>query len=140
MSSNQTGGGPSKVGGPESREPPFSGHNIFAPWHSHMLVVRIAIYSPPSPTTRHGFRGHQKTASASVKHLRTVCIRGNENRTGMVLPPELVGLIDYSPTLSESVRRVVLWQSVRWHPRTMMTTTLCCRTRRVLIGINQAVI
>ena len=26
----------------------------------------------------------------------------------MVLPPELVGLIDYLPTLSESVRRVVL--------------------------------
>ena len=26
----------------------------------------------------------------------------------MVLPPELVGLIDYLPTLSESVRHVVL--------------------------------
>ena len=85
-----------------------SGHSIFAPWHSHKLVVRIAIYSPPSPTTHHGFRGHQKTAEASVKHLRTVCFCGNENRTGMVLPPELVGLIDYLPTLSESVRRVVL--------------------------------
>jgi hypothetical protein len=33
---------------------------------------------------------------------------GDENRTGMALPPELVGLIDYLPTLSESVRRVVL--------------------------------
>ena len=108
MNSNQTGGGPSKVGGAESREPPFSGHNIFVPWHSHTLVVRIAIHSPPSPTTHHGFRGHQKTAEASVKHLRTVCFCGNENRTGMVLPPELVGLIDYLPTLSGSVRRVVL--------------------------------
>ena len=62
MSSNQTGGGLSKVGGAESRKLPFSGHKIFAPWHSHMLVVRIAIHSPPSPTTCHGFRGHQKMA------------------------------------------------------------------------------
>ncbi len=37
-----------------------------------------------------------------------MCFCGDENRTGMVWPPELVGLIDCLPTLSESVRRVVL--------------------------------
>ena len=42
-----------------------------------------------------------------------MCFCGNENRTGMVLPPELVGLIDYLPTWSESVRRLVLAISAR---------------------------
>ena len=68
---------------------------------SHMPVVRVAIHSPPSPISRHGFRGHQKTALASVKHLRRVCFCGDENCTGMASPPELVGLIDYMPTLSQ---------------------------------------
>ena len=42
------------------------------------------------------------------KHLRTVCSCGDENHTGMVSPPELVGLIDYLPTWSESIRRVMM--------------------------------
>ena len=75
MSSNQTGGGPSKVGGAESREPPFSGHNIFAPWHSHMLVVRIAIHSSSSLATARPLA----TAFAAIKKrhrlLQSICER-----------------------------------------------------------------
>lgn len=40
-------------------------------------------------------------------HLPKMCFCGDENRTGMVLTRELVGLIDYLPKLSESVRCVV---------------------------------
>ena len=53
----------------------------------------------------------------SVKHLRTVCFCRDENLTGMVLPPKLLGLIDCGPTLSESVRPVVLaiGAMTSWH-------------------------
>jgi len=73
------------------------------------------------------------------KHLRTVCFCGDENRTGMLLPLELAGLIDYLPTWSDSVCRVVLAISAMTSSHND-DKTLCCRTRRVLLGIKHVLI
>ena len=69
----------------------------------------------------------EELLKTGVDHHEIVeqCFCRDENRTGMDLPPELLGRIDDLPTWSESVRRVV-WQSVRWHPHTMPTKRLFC--------------
>lgn len=76
------------------------------------ILLRTPQATDQRATTRHCFRGYQKTASASVKLLRTVCFCVEEHSTGMALPPQLVGLNDCWPELSESVRRVLLAISV----------------------------